>query len=73
MAEAKWFKGNIHTHTNAGGSRTGYPNGDPQADSGPATVTRWYRVHGYDFLVLTDHNHRTLLEHGAGQRRIRRP
>ena len=73
MPEERWFKGNIHTHSNAGGSRIGYPNGDPQADSDPATVTRWYRVHGYDFLVLTDHNHRTLLEYGAGQRRFLRP
>jgi len=73
MSEPKWYKGNIHTHSNAGGPRVGYPNGDPHADSDPAAVTRWYRVHGYDFLVLTDHNHRTILEYGEGQRRFRRP
>ena len=73
MNEAKWYKGNIHTHSNAGGPRVGYPNGDPNADSDPATVTRWYRLHRYDFLVLTDHNHRTILEYGEGQRRFRRP
>ena len=27
----------------------------------------WYRRNGYDFLVLTDHNHVTVLEHGHGQ------
>ena len=73
MNEPRWYKGNIHTHSNAGGSRVWYPNGDPHADSDPATVTRWYRIHGYDFLVLTDHNHRTLFEYGAGQRRFRPP
>ena len=69
----KWFKGNIHTHTNAGGSRIGYPDGDPAADSDPETVTRWYRRHGYDFLVLSDHNHRTLLEYKPGKRRFSKP
>jgi hypothetical protein len=73
LSRTNWFKGNIHTHTNAGGPRTGYPHGDPVADSDPETVTRWYRRHGYDFLVLTDHNHRTLLDHSAGKRRFRRP
>ena len=70
---ASWYRGNIHTHSNAGGPRIGYPNGDPAADSDPFTVTRWYRTHGYDFLVLTDHNHRTLLDYAAGQRRFRKP
>ena len=69
----KWDKGNIHTHPNAGGPRIGYPNGDPGADSDPATVTAWYRRHNYDFLVLTDHNHRTLLEYAAGRRRFPKP
>ena len=73
MAAANWYKGNIHTHTNAGGPRIGYPQGDPAADSDPRTVTGWYRRHGYDFLVLTDHNHRTLLEYTAGGRRFRKP
>ena len=69
----KWFKGNIHTHTNAGGPRTGFPNGDVTADSDPETVTSWYRRHGYDFLVLSDHNHRTLLEYRPGKRRFNKP
>ena len=73
LAVQKWFKGNIHTHSNAGGSRTGYPNGDPVADSDPETVAKWYRLHGYDFLILTDHNHRTLLDYRPRQRRFRKP
>jgi len=45
VAGARWFKGNLHTHT---------LNSD--GDSTPDEVVRWYREHGYDFLVLTDHN-----------------
>ena len=44
-ASGRWFKGNLHTHT---------INSD--GDSTPEEVVRWYREHGYDFLVLTDHN-----------------
>ena len=41
----RWYKGNTHTHTlNNGG------------DSTPDEVVSWYRSHGYQFLVLTDHN-----------------
>lgn len=40
-----WFKGNLHTHT---------LNSD--GDSSPHDVATWYREHGYQFLVLTDHN-----------------
>lgn len=46
-----WFKGNIHTHTT---------NSD--GDSSPEHVASWYRDHQYDFLVLSDHNHLTVLE-----------
>jgi hypothetical protein len=46
-----WFKGNLHTHT---------LNSD--GDSTPEEVVRWYREHGYDFLVLTDHNFLTGVE-----------
>src|SRR6476620_8259087 len=42
---SRWVKGNLHTHT---------LNSD--GDSTPDEVVRWYREHGYDFLVLTDHN-----------------
>ncbi len=43
-----WYKGNTHTHT---------VNSD--GDSTPDEVVRWYREHGYNFLVLTDHNYLT--------------
>jgi hypothetical protein len=42
---ARWYKGNMHTHT---------INSD--GDSPPAEVVAWYKRHGYNFLVLTDHN-----------------
>jgi predicted metal-dependent phosphoesterase TrpH len=41
----RWYKGNTHTHTL-----------ESDGDSPPETVARWYRDHGYNFLVLTDHN-----------------
>jgi hypothetical protein len=55
----RWFKGNTHTHT---------LNSD--GDSTPDDVVKWYREHGYQFLVLTDHNFLTTVEalnalHGA--------
>jgi hypothetical protein len=46
-----WFKGNTHTHT---------LNSD--GDSTPDGVVRWYREHGYHFLVLSDHNYLTSVE-----------
>jgi hypothetical protein len=57
----RWFKGNTHTHT---------LNSD--GDSTPDDVVRWYREHGYRFLVLTDHNFLTSVDglnalHGADQ------
>jgi hypothetical protein len=57
-----WYKGNTHTHTiNNGG------------DSTPDEVVRWYRTHGYQFLVLTDHNFLTRVDglnavHGAEEK-----
>ncbi|HET9264619.1 MAG TPA: CehA/McbA family metallohydrolase [Vicinamibacterales bacterium] len=58
----RWYKGNTHTHT---------LNSD--GDSTPDDVVRWYREHGYHFLVLTDHNFLTSVEalqalHGADDR-----
>jgi len=58
----KWYKGNTHTHT---------LNSD--GDSTPDEVVRWYRSHGYRFLVLTDHNFLTSVDglnalHGADER-----
>lgn len=45
QAQPGWFKGNTHTHT---------LNSD--GDTAPDDVVRWYREHGYQFLVLSDHN-----------------
>jgi len=42
---ARWFKGNTHTHTT-----------ESDGDTFPDEVSRWYRDHGYQFLVLSDHN-----------------
>jgi predicted metal-dependent phosphoesterase TrpH len=44
----RWYKGNLHTHT---------LNSD--GDSSPLDVAAWYREHGYQFLVLSDHNYLT--------------
>jgi hypothetical protein len=59
---AHWYKGNTHTHT---------LNSD--GDSTPDDVVRWYREHGYQFLVLTDHNYQTRVDelnalHGAEEK-----
>lgn len=43
--QPRWYKGNTHTHT---------INSD--GDTSPDEVARWYREHGYQFLVLSDHN-----------------
>ena len=46
-----WLKGNIHTHTT---------NSD--GDSSPDHVASCYKKNNYDFLVLSDHNHLTILD-----------
>ncbi len=61
-AGTRWYKGNTHTHT---------LNSD--GDSTPDDVVRWYREHGYQFLVLTDHNFLTSVDglnalHGADEK-----
>jgi hypothetical protein len=40
----RWYRGNTHTHTSAS-------DGNAPA----LEVARWYKAHGYDFLVITDH------------------
>ncbi len=45
VAGTRWYKGNTHTHTL-----------ESDGDSPPEYVARWYKEHGYDFLVLSDHN-----------------
>lgn len=46
-AQPRWYRGNTHTHT---------INSD--GDSAPDAVVRWYKEHGYHFVVLTDHTYR---------------
>ena len=46
-----WYKGNVHTHTTKS-----------DGDADPEVVVEWYKNHDYDFLVLSDHNHRTIID-----------
>ncbi len=43
--EGIWWKGNTHTHSL-------WSDGD----AAPEEVAEWYRSHGYNFLVISDHN-----------------
>ena len=45
FSSGRWIKGNTHTHTL-----------ESDGDSPPDTVASWYKRHGYNFLVLSDHN-----------------
>jgi len=45
LAGSIWVKGNTHTHSNLS-----------DGDSPPQVVADWYRAHGYQFLIITDHN-----------------
>ena len=45
LGDGRWRRGNTHTHTL-------WSDGD----AAPEMVARWYREHGYQFLVLSDHN-----------------
>ena len=56
MDEQTWYRGNLHTHTT-----------ESDGDAEPEYVAGWYKEHGYDFLVLSDHNHLTLLDYGNGR------
>jgi hypothetical protein len=53
-SDAAWLRGNLHTHTR-----------ESDGDSAPADVVRWYARHGYDFLVVTDHDKITAVESDA--------
>ncbi len=44
-AEARWFKGNLHTHSL-------WSDGDDY----PEMIAAWYKDHGYHFLAISDHN-----------------
>jgi len=43
--EYHWYKGDTHTHTNR-----------VDGDAAPEEVAKWYKAHGYNFLVLSDHD-----------------
>jgi len=43
--EIRWYKGNMHTHSH-------WSDGDDYLEM----IALWYKDHGYDFLVPTDHN-----------------
>ncbi|HVV83982.1 MAG TPA: CehA/McbA family metallohydrolase, partial [Kofleriaceae bacterium] len=47
-----WLRGSTHVHA--------APSGD--ATMAPLGVMAWYRAHGYDFIVLTDHNRVTIVD-----------
>ncbi|MFW6195605.1 MAG: PHP domain-containing protein, partial [Chloroflexota bacterium] len=57
MPQLRWLKGNLHTHTT---------NSD--GDTEPEHVAEWYHEHAYDFLVLSDHNHLTILDAGPEEK-----
>jgi hypothetical protein len=60
----KWYKGNTHTHSL-------WSDGD----AAPELISEWYKSHGYDFLVLSDHNillaGEKWVKVGAGKKEIR--
>lgn len=47
--ETKWYRGSTHIHA-----------ANPYETYTPQRVANWYREHGYDFIVLTEHE--TILE-----------
>ena len=55
MPEPGWYKGSLHAHTT-----------ESDGDESPERVIEWFRDHGYDWLVLSDHNLRTVVESGGG-------
>jgi hypothetical protein len=55
LASVLWLKGNTHTHTAMS-----------DGDSDPADVVKWYAAHGYDFLVISDHDKITKVESSEG-------
>ena len=47
-ARQRWYRGNTHAHTT---------NSD--GDSTPFAVAQWYKLSGYDFVCITDHDRLT--------------
>ena len=54
MAGPSWYKGCLHAHTT-----------ESDGDASPAKVAEWFRDHGYDWLVMSDHNTLTRLQSGG--------
>lgn len=52
---ATWLKGQLHAHTDRSGDSA----------TPPATALRWYAEHGFDFVVVTDHNFVTVAAGGS--------
>lgn len=46
-----WYRGNTHTHTRFSDLS--------DANETPAYVAQWFKTHGYQFVVITDHEHLT--------------
>ena len=57
--EARWFKGNLHTHSL-------WSDGDDY----PEMIADWYKRQGYHFLALSDHN---VLQEGTRWFEIKQP
>ena len=55
MAQSKWYKGCMHAHTT-----------ESDGDASPAKVAEWFRDHGYDWMVMSDHNTVTRLQSSGG-------
>ncbi|HPU85217.1 MAG TPA: CehA/McbA family metallohydrolase [Candidatus Latescibacteria bacterium] len=51
MSSQNWYRGNTHTHTNVS-----------DGNASPEYTAEWYHRHGYDWLVITDHNKFTPVE-----------
>jgi hypothetical protein len=50
-ATMHWYRGNTHTHTKF--------SDRSDANGLPAEVVSWYKSHGYQFVVITDHENLT--------------
>jgi hypothetical protein len=46
-----WYRGNTHTHTHFSAAS--------DANASPAEVVSWFKDHGYQFVVITDHENLT--------------
>ncbi len=60
MTDGRWWKGNTHTHTDRS-----------DGDASPEEVAAWYEAHGWDFVVVTDHDRVTdVAGWNAGRHRL---